>query len=142
MKKYFVVLICVTLISSLYISCNKDPGSGGTSFIRGKVWVKQYDKTFSTLTYSYGGYNQTVYILYGTSLSPNNNVKTDYDGNFEFQYLREGSYKIYVYSSDSAAVAGPPINPNAPQKAIVKNVEITSGDQTVDAGTIEIAINK
>ncbi len=142
MKKHAALFICLALILSLHISCNKDPGSGGTSTIQGKVWVKQYDKIFSTLNFQYAGYNQTVYIIYGGSLSPDDNVKTDYNGNFEFKYLREGSYKVYVYSADSAAVVGPPINSNAPQKAIVKEVSITSGDQTVDTGTLTIAINK
>ena len=42
-----------------------------------------------------------VYIIYGGDESYGDRVKTSYDGTYEFKYLREGNYKIYVYSKDS-----------------------------------------
>lgn len=141
-KSSLIVLIFFVTLSVIEVSCSKGPGPGGQASIRGKVWVKQYDKTFSTLNYKYWGYNETVQIIYGSALSPGASVRTDYDGNFEFLYLQKGDYTVYVYSSDSAAVAGPPLNPTAPQKAIIKNVTITSTKQTLDAGTFTILKNK
>ena len=145
MKKYSLKA-CVFILAALLVnSCKKEQGTGGMATIRGKIWVRQYDKVFSTLNYQYAGYDQKVYILYGNTpglAGSSQDTRTDYQGNFQFQYLQKGDYKIYVYSADSAAVTGPPVNSTAPQKAIVKEVTISSRKQTEDIGTITILINK
>jgi hypothetical protein len=145
MKKYFFICSLLVLMAFVSNSCKKQPGTGGMATIQGKIWVRQYDKLFSTLNYQYAGYNQTVYILYGNTPGLGGNgqsTKTDYQGNFQFQYLQKGDYKIYVYSADSVAVVGPPLNSKAPQKAIVQDVTISGRKQVEDIGTLTILLNK
>ena|ERR1035437_8133281 len=145
MKKYFFIASFFLLMAFVTNSCKKEPGTGGMATIQGKIWVRQYDKYFTTLSYQYAGINQSVYILYGNTHGLGGNgqsTKTDYQGNFQFQYMQKGDYKIYVYSSDSVTVKGPPLNANAPQKAVVKDINISGRKQTVDIGTLTIFINK
>jgi|ERR1035437_6551465 hypothetical protein len=145
MKKYFFIVSVLLLVTFVANSCKKQPGTGGMATIQGKIWVRQYDRYFAALSYQYAGNNQSVYILYGNTPGlggKGQNTKTDYQGNFQFQYLQQGDYKIYVYSADSAAVIGPPLNRYAPQIAILKDVNISGRKQTVDIGTLTILINK
>jgi hypothetical protein len=132
--KSFLVIV----LSILLYSCSNGPGPGGTATIRGKIETRQYSKFFTALEFVYLAKNETVYLVYGNDYSYNDKTSTDYRGQFEFKYLRKGSYKLYVYSADSAAVAGPPYNAQAPEKAITRDVEITSKKQVFDTGTITI----
>lgn len=145
MKKIFAFIFLSLVVTILNFACKKMPGPGGTSKITGRIWVRQYDKTFSTLNFKYWGGNYNVYILYGDEpglSGQGQNTKTDYNGYFEFSYMLNGKYKVYAYSADSLAVIGPPLNPTAPQKAIVIEAEITKRKQTIDLGTIAILLNK
>lgn len=135
MKK---VLSIVTVLAAVYLlsSCSKPAGEGGDSTITGKVWVKNYNATFTVLNQEYWAPDEDVYIIYGDDATYGNRIKTGPDGVFEFKYLRKGNYKIYVYSKDKDAyLAG---NSNPPNIPVYVSVEITDKKQTVDAGTITI----
>lgn len=119
-------------------SCKKPAGEGGNSSIKGTVHTKNYNPDFSALINQYAGADLDVYIIYGDDATYGNKTKSGPDGVFEFQYLRKGSYKIYIYSKDSVGTVGPPQNLNAPKIAIFKRVEISKKKEVVDAGTFEI----
>lgn len=119
-------------------SCKKEPGEGGNSSIKGKVSVKMYNSSTGSFDKTLIGADEEVYIIYGEEVSYGDRIRTDYEGDFEFKYLRKGKYKVYLYSIDSVAYLGPPVNFNAPKVAVVKELEITGKKQTVDAGTITI----
>ena len=135
MKKATILLFFAIL--SLGIgSCSKPAGQGGDSKITGKVWVKNYNSTFTLLNQEYPGADVDVYIIYGNEATYGDKISCGPDGVFEFPYLRKGSYRIYAYSKDKEAyLAG---NTNAPDKAVFVDAEITDKKQTVDAGTITI----
>ena len=130
------------LVLTLFTSCKKDPGKGGTASIQGKVWVRQYDSFFSTLDFSYWAQDENVYIIYGDNLGYSDNTSTDFEGNFFFPNLYKGSYRIFTYSSDSSKILGPPLNLHAPDSAVVADVELTANKQTYDLGTLTILKNK
>ena len=96
MKLGFVLLFVVNLIS-----CKKEAGEGGTSTIKGKIWVEDWNNAFTIKNGEYAGYDQDVYILYGDAVSYSEKTKANYNGEFEFKYLRKGKYKIYVYSKNN-----------------------------------------
>ena len=94
-KVVLLVLVCLS-----FFSCKKEPGEGGFPSIEGKVYVKNYDATFTLLTSEYYLPAETVYIVYGDGSEIGNTVKTSYDGSFKFNYLRKGKYKVYVIGKD------------------------------------------
>lgn len=135
MKNKFLIFSCFFLFAVI-ISCKKGPGEGGTSSIHGYISVVKYDPFFTDTLVIYGGYDEEVHIIYGDDISYGDRIRSGPDGNFEFKYLREGNYKIYVYSDDTLA---PGLIDTVPNKYVVmKNIEITQKDQAVDAGTFEI----
>lgn len=117
-------------------SCKKGPGEGGTSSIHGYVSVLKLNPFLTDTLVIYGGYDEDVYIIYGDDISYGDRIRSGPDGNFEFKYLREGNYKIYVYSDDTLA---PGFIDTVPNKYVVmKSIEITQKKQDIDAGTFEI----
>jgi hypothetical protein len=116
----------------MVVSCEKEAGEGGNSSIHGYVHVTDYNASFIFIQGEYDGADQYVYIIYGDDISYGDRIKTGPDGKFEFKYLRQGKYKVYVYSKDST-LAG--------VSAVSKDIEITAKKQKVDAGTFEIKEN-
>lgn len=71
-----------------------------------------------------------VYIIYGDKDAIyDDDMKTNFDGTFEFKNLREGSYTIFSYSEDASVQSG--LTP------VFKSITIGS-NETKDVGTIEV----
>ncbi|MBA3680797.1 MAG: hypothetical protein H0W73_06475 [Bacteroidetes bacterium] len=126
-KLGFVLLFVVNLIS-----CRKEAGEGGTSTIKGKIWVEDWNNAFTIKNGEYAGYDEDVYILYGDAVSYSEKTKTNYNGEFEFKYLRKGKYKIYVYSKDNT------LQSKSGNVSVLKEVEITGKKQTKEVEQITI----
>lgn len=138
MKNILYCLIILFFVSTAFFSCKKEPGSGGNSSIKGKISVKECGPKMTGVNNTYNGFDEDIYIIYGDDISYSDRIKTDYEGDFEFKYLRKGSYKIYFYSMDSTQIN--PNNNNTSWLAvpIVKEISITKKKQVVDAGTISL----
>jgi len=95
-KPFLLLLICVLLFS-----CEKEPGPGGKSIIYGKVFCKDYNPTFTVLEEEYYAPDTWVYVVYGDDRDYGDRVRTNYDGTYEFRYMRPGTYHVYAYSKDS-----------------------------------------
>ena len=130
-KKIFLLLVTVACLTNY--GCKKTPGQGGNARVRGKVWVKKYDPFFTVLQHEYYGPNINVIMTFGDDISPDMTVVTNSNGEFEFQYLREGAYKITVYSQ----VFKDSINPSG-VVPIENHINITKRKQIVDLGTLTI----
>jgi len=126
------LILSSILLFFLLISCEKNAGEGGNSTIYGSVWVRDYNSTFTLLQGEYAGADEDIYIVYGDNIGYDDAIKTDYLGNFQFKYLRPGSYKVYIYSKDSTQ-----LSPSG-DIAIVKEVEITGKNQNVQVPEITI----
>ncbi|MFN8438472.1 MAG: hypothetical protein U0V72_12645 [Cytophagales bacterium] len=129
MKKTVIVAIVVI---SVVFACKKEPGPGGNASILGNVNVRDYNSSFSTLISTYKGSDEYVYLIYGNNISYGQRIKTNYDGAFEFKYLRTGKYMVYVYSKDSTLKA-----PNG-KVTVLKEVEIHHKNEKYDVGTLTI----
>jgi hypothetical protein len=68
-----------------------------------------------------------VYLCYGTNTVPDEDLKTNNFGAFEFSNLQAGTYKIYTISDN------PPYIDE--HKEIAKTIEITEDGTTTDAGS-------
>jgi len=135
MRKTLKFSLFSLILVFLASSCEKDPGEGGNSSISGKVYVREYNKSFTTLDAEYFAPDEDIYIIYGDGTSSNDDLKTGPNGDFIFRYLRPGKYTLYAYSADSAGTSASGMIP------VYVDVEITEKNQTIDAGTIIILKN-
>lgn len=125
------ILFALALCAMLQ-SCKKTPGEGGFASIEGKVYLKNYDPTFTIMQSQYYSPGETVYIIYGTDTEIGNTVKTSYDGSFKFNYLQKGKYKVYVLGKDSVAS-----NKGNPKEMLIE-VNIAEKKQKINLGDIII----
>jgi len=123
---------CLLGFALLTAGCEKEPGEGGTSSIKGYVHVTDYNASFQIIQGEYPGSDEDIYIIYGDDVSYGDRIRTGPDGKFEFKYLREGKYTIYIYSEDTTLSGSSVVSVPA---------EISDKKQTVDVGTIEIKKN-
>ena len=108
-------------------ACKKEAGEGGTSVIEGRVM--NYSISFngtSNDTTIFPKPKEDVYIIYSDDEGEvwDDNFETHWDGTYRFEYLRKGSYTIFIYE-DSTIVGT--INYDYP---IFKHVSITNNNST------------
>ena len=136
--KAVVFLICL-----IVTGCKKTEGPGGTSTIKGKIIVHDFDAAFlnPVPVAIYPSSKDDAYIIYGADHTTyDDDYKTSYDGSYEFKYLQKGNYRIFAYSKDSTgAKSGFLSDLKIP---VFVDVEITSKGSTVNAPDIIILENK
>jgi hypothetical protein len=129
------IVKCISLIligSLILISCKKGAGEGGKATITGKIFATNYNATLKADSGFIGDYK--VYINYGDETGISNDVSTDYNGVFKFNYLRKGKYTVWVYSKKSSLYVL--------DSSIVKSVEIADKSETIDLGIIRVNTRK
>ncbi len=131
MKKNLLFFIAFFVVATIFNSCKKEAGEGGTSSIYGKVYEKNYNSTFTVLLEEYYAQDVDVYIIYGDDKTYSERIRTNYDGTYEFKYLRKGTYHIYAYSEDSTLQTNAKI-------PIIRDIEISKNYQEVEAPEIVI----
>jgi len=125
---FFLVLLLLTA----FYSCSKEAGEGGNSTIYGKMTTYNYNAEFTNLRGIYPSADEDIYIIYGNDRSYSERVRTNYNGVYEFKYLRPGDYTIYAYSKDSTLTL------ISEMVAVIRNVTITDNKQTVEAEEMKI----
>lgn len=131
--KISITFFFIIFIGLGFLACEKDAGKGGTSKIRGKVIIREYNRDFTIQkTPDYAGAREDVFIIYGNNAVYGDKFEANYNGVYEFDYLREGSYTIFAYSKDSTK------NYSATSELIpiIRQVEVTGKDQTVEVPDI------
>jgi hypothetical protein len=96
-------LVFTVLVLGVFASCSQDEGTGGNSHIKGKLVKKVYSEDLSVLLDELPAKDERVYLVYGEGNIPDVDVRTGYEGDFQFQYLWPGKYKIYYYSQDTSS---------------------------------------
>lgn len=104
-----------------------DPDNGTTNFSIDVANQGSADFLSPTILYMA---EKHVYLCYGSSSIPSEDVKTNNFGSFEFKNLQIGTYKVYVISDN------PPYNDE--HKEISQTIEITEKGMTIDAGTLHV----
>jgi hypothetical protein len=124
----FFIILAVFIFSS----CKKEAGDGGNSSIKGKIsrQLRVVLNNPSTAIGTFPAADEDVYIIYGDHVSPDDRVQTNYNGEYEFLYLRPGKYTVYAFSSDTNSVAVPW---DEDHMTVLHELEITDGEQTVVA---------
>jgi hypothetical protein len=132
-RKYLYGFFLAGIILSS--SCKKGPGEGGTSSIRGKVLMLDYNGNYPVLDTSYYKEEEDVYIVYGEGDTYDDRFRTSYDGSYEFKYLRKGTYKVFVYSDDSTG-----LSPSG-KITVVQTIDIDKNKETYDVPDLVIVKN-
>lgn len=126
MKKsltFFVLLFA-------FSSCSKYEGEGGSSIIKAVVVEQKYNSLGNVIA-EYPIADQDVYIIYGNENTfYDDDVKTSFDGSFEFRYLRKGNYKVFLYEDCNTCPSG--------KKEVLVPIEITKNNEIKNLDTIYI----
>ena len=88
-------------------ACKKTPGQGGNAQIKGKFWERKHDPFFTYVTGRYPAVNKSVYLFFGDDISPGMTVNTNSTGEFAFNYLRTGKYKVVIYNQQASSSSQP-----------------------------------
>lgn len=106
MSRLLASLIILFFVSS----CEKSPGEGGTSTIQGSVYkLSTYYNVLTQLTdtvYYQLDAKKDVYIIYSDNENDfyNDNIETNWNGQYRFDYLRKGDYTLFVYTDSTDAL--------------------------------------
>jgi hypothetical protein len=126
MKKQNLLILCIGLF--FLCACKKVEGEGGSSTIKGIITETKYSSA-GTALYTFPSPDFDVYIIYGSgSTFYNDDIKTSYDGSFQFNYLQKGDYTVFIYEDCNTCPSG--------KKEILRSTSITADKSTVDLGTI------
>ncbi len=89
------------LLLTILAACEKPPGKGGKAMVTGKVHATDFDNTQRwPISRGYVA-GERVYIIYGSGTEVGDDVRTSYDGSYQFKYLTKGHYKVFVNSLDT-----------------------------------------
>ncbi len=125
-RKYFRLIIILYLSIMVFPSCQKEEGFGGNSHIKGTLIEKVYNDDFSLLLYEQPARDKDVFIIFGNDETIGDDVTTNYNGQFEFNYLQPGNYQVFYYSDDSLSAYGE-------NKEIVLEINLDK-KETIDLG--------
>jgi len=131
-KKYVPTVVLILFLFIIISACKKQPGEGGFATIKGRLFVRNYDPTYTVLLSKYYLPGESVYIIYGDNNEVGDNVRTTPDGTFTFKYLRKGKYKVYAIGEDSTK---PSVS--VPKETLVE-IEIKEKREVVDVGDLVI----
>ena len=110
----------------------KLPDDGGGARITGRVKARDYNTTFTQLLSEFFFADEYVYLVYGHNVGYATRIKTDYNGYYRFDNLRQGPYSVYVYSKDSTmSIPGGLV-------AVKKDIYIENNFQSADIPLITV----
>lgn len=124
----FKIISSVFLVSLLFYSCRKVEGPGGSVTIKGIIVERNH---VGNVVFEYPAADQDVYLIYGSENSfYDDDVKTSFDGSFEFRYLQKGDYQVFVYEENNADPSG--------TSEILLPVNASENNQIINLDTIYI----
>jgi hypothetical protein len=113
-------IVLPILICSILLSCKKEPGPGGLASIKGRVFAYDLTNQGDSITSGYLG-DIRVYIAAMDDSVSFDDVRTSYNGAYEFNFLRKGTYKVWVFAESDTAVFTPGRQQYFMQQAEVKD---------------------
>lgn len=130
--RHYLWLLKWVLIPLLLLGCSKAPGIGGRAKIKGKIIGKFYsDQELTSFTGLSPLGDERVYLIYGNEKTQyDDDVRTSYDGTFEFNYLRPGKYVVFMYENCYPCASL--------QKEKLFEVKITGKEEVVDLEEITL----
>ena len=128
MRTKIKLILPIFVLLMVFSSCKKVEGPGGTVTIKGVIIERNH---VGTSVFEYPAADQDVYLIYGSENSfYDDDIKSSYDGSFEFRYLQKGNYQIFAYEDDNSVASG--------MSEVLVNVSATENNQVVILDTIYI----
>ena len=93
----WLVMASLLLMVVVAVACEKEPGKGGLATISGKVWGRDINANGFLHDSGYAGAVK-VYISYGDHEWVDASETTSPTGDYAFQGLQKGDYRIFVWS--------------------------------------------
>ncbi|MDR0698532.1 MAG: hypothetical protein LBG28_04855 [Tannerella sp.] len=91
----------ILLFPSFFSSCNREEGLGGSSSLTGYVYkIVHSDDDYTFASDTFPAEKKDVYLIFGDDADDyfGDDVETDKNGLYRFDYLRKGRYVVYAYS--------------------------------------------
>lgn len=89
----FVALAAILI----FAGCKKEEGEGGKGIITGRVF--QQNMNGANIQNEFYSPEVRVYIIYGGEEGVyHDDMRTDFEGRYKFEWLRPGTYSVYTYS--------------------------------------------
>lgn len=104
MKIYSVYSVFLFITAFLFVSCNTDEGLGGSSSIEGYVYqVRHWEKDYSHIIDTIPAADTRVQLIFGGNSSDfyGDDIRTDGEGLYRFNYLRNGNYVVSSLSEQT-----------------------------------------
>ena len=118
MRKTIFFLLVFVAMTLLFPACNKGPGEGGSGTVRGYVKLVHHPDDDYTLTPDTMVAAKTdVFIIYGDEQFFGDDVETNAEGMYQFEYLLPGNYTVFSYST----------LPSGEKVAVSASVDLTRG---------------
>jgi hypothetical protein len=125
MKRVNVSVIgyLAVVLAILGVACTQQEGIGGSSHIKGKIQVSFYNSDFTLLLSEkpVPAADEDVFLLFGNDSVIGDDVTTSNTGNFEFNYLWPGNYKLVYYCDDTTGLTNEKV-------AIVKEITLRKNE--------------
>ena len=123
-------VVIVSFLVLTIVGCAKYEGQGGNSSIHGVVIEQRYN-SLGDIIATYPAHDQDVFIIYGDDDNYfDDDIKTSYDGSFQFNYLRPGNYRVFVYEDCNTCPSG--------KSEVIREVTIEKRNVTNNLDTIYI----
>ncbi len=98
------LILPISILLMVFSSCRKVEGPGGSVTIKGVVMERNH---VGTSVFEYPAADQDVYLIYGNENSfYDDDLKTSFDGSFEFRYLQKGNYQVFAYQDNPSVASG------------------------------------
>jgi len=98
------LILPIFILLMVFSSCRKVEGPGGSVTIKGVVVERNH---VGTSIFEYPAADQDVYLIYGNENTfYDDDVKTSFDGSFEFRYLQKGNYQVFAYQDNPSVASG------------------------------------
>ena len=98
--KYGRIIIAFLVMCYALSSCNNKEGEGGTGTIRGYVKLVHHpDDDYQLNVDTLNAAKTDVFIVYGNDEFYGDDIETDPDGLYQFEYLTPGDYTVFAYST-------------------------------------------
>jgi len=98
------LILPIFILLMVFSSCRKVEGPGGSVTIKGVVVERNH---VGTSIFEYPAADQDVYLIYGNENTfYDDDVKTSFDGSFEFRYLQKGDYQVFSYQDNPTVASG------------------------------------